>query len=78
MTANEERRIHCHAQGYDLVERPLIRFDETMTVQENTTFAVHPTYVHNGFVSWICDNYLIGPDGPGDCLHAFPQAIVER
>ena len=42
------------------------------------TFVVHPTYIRNGFVSWICDNYLIGPDGPGECLHAFPQTIVER
>lgn len=72
-----ERRIHCHAQGYDLVERPFVRFDETMEIRENMNFAVHPQYLYDGMFSWICDNYLIGPDGPGDCLHAFPQAIVE-
>jgi hypothetical protein len=28
-------------------------------------------------MSWICDNYLIGPDGPLARLHAFPEQIVE-
>jgi len=74
----EERRIHCHAQGYDLVERPFVRCDETMTVEQDMNFACHPTYVQNGFMSWICDNYLIDADGPGERLHTFPQRIVER
>lgn len=74
----EERRIHAHGQGYDLVERPLIRFDETMTVQAGMNFACHPNYVADGFVTWICDNWLVGPEGPGERLHRFPQQIVER
>ena len=24
----EEKRLHCHGQGYDMVEPPLVRFDE--------------------------------------------------
>jgi Xaa-Pro aminopeptidase len=81
MTANgrpPERRVHCHGQGYDLVERPFVRFDETMTIQEGVNMACHPKYVYKGMFSWICDNYLIGPDGPGPRLHAFPQQIIER
>lgn len=74
----EERRIHAHGQGYDLVERPLIRFDETMTVQAGMNFACHPNYPIDGFTSWICDNWLVGPDGPGERLHRFPQEIMER
>jgi Xaa-Pro aminopeptidase len=74
----EEHRIHAHGQGYDLLERPLIRFDETMTVQAGMNFACHPNYVIDGFTSWICDNWLVGPDGPGERLHRFPQEIVER
>jgi Xaa-Pro aminopeptidase len=73
-----ERRVHCHGQGYDLVERPFIRFDETMTIQEDMNFACHPKYVRNGMFTWSCDNYLIGPGGPGPRLHTFPQGIVER
>ena len=74
----EERRIHCHGQGYDLVERPFVRFDETMTIEADMNFACHPTYVKDGMFVWICDNYLIGPEGPGERLHAFPEVIVER
>lgn len=74
----EERRIHCHGQGYDLVERPFLRFDETMTIEADMNFACHPTYVKDGMFVWICDNYLIGPEGPGERLHAFPEEIVER
>lgn len=49
-----------------------------MQIREGTNFACHPKYVHKGMFSWICDNYLIGPDGPGPRLHAFPQQIIER
>ena len=73
----EESRLYCHGQGYDLVERPLIRNDEPLAIEANTNIVVHPTYVHRGIMSWVCDNYLIGKDGPGDRLHKFPEQIVE-
>ena len=31
-----ESRLYCHGQGYDLVERPLIRHDEPLPIEENT------------------------------------------
>ena len=37
-----ERRLHCHGQGYENVERPLIRYDETMTVAGNMNIGIHP------------------------------------
>ncbi|HUY59717.1 MAG TPA: M24 family metallopeptidase [Solirubrobacteraceae bacterium] len=73
----QERRLHAHGQGHDLVERPLIRFDEPMAVQEGMSVVVHPSYIMAGLTSWICDNYLIGPHGPGPSIHAFPQEIVQ-
>ncbi len=73
----EERRLHCHGQGYDLVERPLIRSDEPMHIQKDMNIVVHPTYIRGHVLSWICDNYLIGPDGPGERLHRFPEEITE-
>jgi len=73
-----ERRVHCHGQGYDLVERPFVRFDETMTIEAGVNMACHPKYVREGVFAWICDNFLIGPDGPEPRLHSFPQAVVER
>jgi len=73
----EEKRLHCHGQGYDMVERPLIRFDETMLIQKNMNIVVHPTYVTAHTFSWVCDNFLIGESGVVEKLHKFPQKIFE-
>jgi Xaa-Pro aminopeptidase len=73
----EERRLHCHGQGYDLVERPLIRHDESMSIERHMNIVVHPTYIRGRVLSWVCDNYLIGPNGPGERLHRFPEVITE-
>ena len=73
----EERRLHCHGQGYDLVERPLIRSDEPMTIAQDMNIVVHPTYMRGHVLSWVCDNYLIEANGPCERLHRFPEAITE-
>ena len=39
-----EMRLYAHSQGYDMVGRPLIRRDETMTLAAGMYFAVHPGY----------------------------------
>ena len=72
-----ESRLYCHGQGYDLVERPLIRHDEPLQIQANTNIVVHPTYVHDSQASWVCDNYLIGANGPGERLHRYAEEVVE-
>ena len=72
-----ESRLYCHGQGYDLVERPLVRNDEPMTIEKNMNIVVHPTYIHAGYLNWLCDNYLIGDNGPGERLHKFPEEITE-
>ena len=73
----KERRLHCHGQGYDLVERPLIRSDEPMTIAQDMNIVVHPTYMRGHVLSWVCDNYLIEANGPSERLHRFPEAITE-
>jgi Xaa-Pro aminopeptidase len=73
----QEKRLHCHGQGYDLVERPLIRHDEPMAIAKDMNIVVHPTYIRGHVMSWVCDNYLIGDDGPGERLHHFPEVITE-
>jgi Xaa-Pro aminopeptidase len=73
----EEKRIHCHGQGYDLVERPLIRNDEPMSIAKDMNIVVHPTYIRGHVMSWVCDNYLIEADGPSERLHRFPEIITE-
>jgi Xaa-Pro aminopeptidase len=73
----EEKRLHSHGQGYDMVERPLVRHDETMTIAKNMNMVCHPTYLTERTFSWCCDNWLIGEGGAAEKLHRFPQKIVE-
>jgi Xaa-Pro aminopeptidase len=72
-----ELRLYCHGQGHDLVERPLIRADETMALEANMNIAVHPGYETSSLFAVICDNYMVEADGPGPCLHKTPKRIFE-
>lgn len=72
-----EKRLYAHGQGYDLVERPLIRADETMKLAANMNFAVHPGYDDGTVFAVICDNYIVTETGVSDCLHATPKKIFE-
>jgi Xaa-Pro aminopeptidase len=73
----EERRLHCHGQGYDMVERPLVRHDEDMAIAADMCMVVHPGFKTARHFMTVVDNYLIGPDGPGECLHHSPKTIIE-
>ena len=73
----EEQRLYGHGQGYDLVERPLIRQDEPMNVEKDMNIVVHPTFVRGHVLGWVCDNYLIEANGPSERLHRFPEIITE-
>ena len=72
-----ETRLYSHSQGYDLVERPIVRSDETMPLDEGMNMAVHPAFATSSTFSVICDNYLIERDGPSECLHGTPKEIFE-
>jgi Xaa-Pro aminopeptidase len=72
-----ELRLYCHGQGYDLVERPLVRADETMPLAENMNLAVHPGYETRTLFAVICDNYLVEAAGPSECLHKTLKKVFE-
>lgn len=72
----EEDRLHCHSMGYDLVERPLVRFDEPMLLAAGMVVSCHPTFTDDGGLHWACDNFVIGEDKT-ERLHAFPEIITE-
>ena len=72
-----ETRLYAHGQGYDMVERPLIRQDDDMTLQSQTCLAVHPGYETASIFAVICDNYLIEAEGAGECLHKTEKKIFE-
>jgi Xaa-Pro aminopeptidase len=72
-----ELRLYSHGQGYDLVERPLIRADETMTLAEGMNLAVHPGYETESIFAVICDNYLVESNGVSACLHSTEKTVFE-
>lgn len=73
----EEKRIYAHGQGYNLVERPLIRDDETMVLEEGMNLAIHPAIASPAVFATTCDNYILGPDGVGESLHKTPSKVYE-
>ncbi len=72
-----ETRLYAHGQGYDMVERPLIRQDDDMTLQEGMCLAVHPGFETPSLFAVICDNYMIEATGPGECLHKTEKRLFE-
>lgn len=72
-----ERRLFCHGQGYDMVERPLVRHDEPMALRSGMNIACHPSYVHAGLFMTACDNYAIGAGAP-ERLHATAEPLFVK
>jgi Xaa-Pro aminopeptidase len=75
--APPELRLYGHSQGYDLVERPLLRADETMPLAADMNLAVHPGFFTKTSFIFICDNFLIHKDGSTEHLHKAEQKIWE-
>lgn len=73
----EERRISIHGMGYDMVERPLIRDDETMRIERDMAIVVHPGILNARMFVHNTELYLIGPEGPLPCLHRTPRKVLE-
>ena len=73
----EERRLSVHGMGYDMVERPLIRDDEDMCIEEGMAIIVHPGVLNAQMFVHNTDLYMIGATGPGECLHRTPKQIFE-
>jgi Xaa-Pro aminopeptidase len=72
-----EIRLYAHSQGYDMVERPMIRADETMPLEANMNFAVHPGYNTATMWATICDNYMIEAHGVSECMHKTEKKVFE-
>jgi Xaa-Pro aminopeptidase len=71
-----ERRLYAHGQGYDLVERPAIRFDEPMKIQAGMNLTVHPWAINDLAWSVVTDNYLITETGVSACLHKTQKEVI--
>ena len=75
--APPESRVYAHSQGYDLIERPLVRSDETMNLEKDMNMVVHPAYATGSMFAHICDNYLVTENGASECLHQTPKKVFE-
>jgi Xaa-Pro aminopeptidase len=71
-----ERRLYAHGQGYDLVERPLIRDDEPMKIAEGMNLTVHPNAIRQTVWAGVTDNYFVTKGGVGECIHKTPKEII--
>jgi Xaa-Pro aminopeptidase len=71
-----ERRLFAHGQGYDLIERPLIRYDEPMKIASEMNLTVHPTATNEKVWAGVTDNYIVVEDGVSPCLHKTPKEII--
>lgn len=73
--AAPEKRLYSHGQGYDTVERPLIRPDETMKLPAHVNLAIHPTFAKGSAFATLCDGFIVG-DG-GGFIHSTPKKPYE-
>jgi Xaa-Pro aminopeptidase len=71
-----ERRLYAHGQGYDLVERPLIRQDEPMRIKAGMNITVHPAAANPTVWGALTDNYLVPETGVSPCIHQTPKEII--
>ena len=60
-----------------MVEAPLIRSDESMTIAPHMNIGIHPSITTKSVFATVCDNFLTLPDGSVERLHRTPQDIVE-
>jgi hypothetical protein len=74
---HKEPRLHCHGQGYDVVERPMIRHDEDMKLGTSMNIGLHPTFGNARMFVTVCDNFLIDPAGKIEHVHKTPRKIFE-
>jgi len=74
---SEERRLSIHGMGYDMVERPLIRDDEDMIIEEHMAIVCHPGILNERMFVHNTEIYLIEAQGASQSLHETPKEIFE-
>jgi Xaa-Pro aminopeptidase len=72
----KETRLYAHGQGYDLVERPAIRYDEPMKIQAGMNITIHPFAIGPNVWAPITNNYLVTETGECVDIHQFPKEII--
>lgn len=70
-----ERSLFAYGQGYDWIERPSIRPDETMEIAPGMCFAVHTSAIRQDHAGFGCETYLVGEEST-ERLHRTPDHII--
>ncbi len=73
----QERRLSIHGMGYDMVERPLVRNDESMSIAQDMAIVCHPGVLNERLFVHNTDIYLIEENGVSACLHSTPKQIIQ-
>ena len=71
-----EKRLFAHGQGYHLVERPAIRYDEPMKIEAGMNLTVHPWAINDKAWSVVTDNYIVTKTGVSECLHKTQKEVI--
>lgn len=71
----------AHGMGYSMVERPMVRKREPMTLVANSSLAVHlHTEKHfddgRAVFAMCVDNYLVGAAGGAERIHKYPKDLI--
>lgn len=74
MGYSAEGRLYAHSQGYDMVERPAVRPEETMLIEEGMYMTIHPIAVTDKAYAFCCDNFLITNTGAVR-MHKTPREV---
>lgn len=72
-----ERRLNMHGMGYDMVERPLVRDDEDMRIEEHMAIVCHPGLLNERLFVHNTEIYLIEAGGASASLHRTAKQIFE-
>jgi Xaa-Pro aminopeptidase len=73
----QEQRVSMHGMGYDMVERPLIRSDEDMQIEEHMAVVCHPGILNERIFVHNTEIHLIEAQGCSPSLHRTPKQIFE-
>jgi Xaa-Pro aminopeptidase len=73
----QEQRVSMHGMGYDMVERPLVRSDEDMQIEEHMAIVCHPGILNERLFVHNTEIHLIEAHGCSESLHRTPKQIFE-
>jgi Xaa-Pro aminopeptidase len=73
----QEQRVSMHGMGYDMVERPLIRSDEDLQIEEHMAIVCHPGILNERLFVHNTEIHLIEAQGCSPSLHRTPKQIFE-